>query len=1027
MRRRRIIGRAGVLAGVGLAAVLVACTPDGRDISVVLGDVPSTLTVGEPVTVEAAVRNVGTAPAVEANLGIVVPLGVDVATTPPSGVTCGDPTPLEDFPDQRGVRCTGPTLAPGAGFVLPLTLTGTAPGVAGEVIVTGGSKGRTDPEGGGAPHRETFAVQTVAGSFVDLAVEAEDLGGSPPFGVAMDSRTNVANRGTTAASPVTVTQTFPAGFTLGAATLVRAGDAASGSCSVTGQVATCTTGALAVDPLTDAGDRWAMVVRATPTTAAHAVITHAATAPAPEPVPDPSPNTDTVTTFTGLSNLDIEMPADVVAGTTFDGWIHWSGGGFGQYLSASIPPNLRLDGIVVSSGTPFPIEGCAGTGSVSCAGPGPVIAEGYPLRATFTALAPGGPGVVSMFINSEGGSAGGSTTVETVDPAITSDVHPSVPAPAFAVPGVPLTIPGEVRTAGATAHTGVVVEMTAPAGTVVRSATWGALRLPCAVAGRAVSCAVGSVAGHAQVPFAITLVAGATGTATLGVEVTSATAQDVPDPWPDAVAVTFPLRDDFIDLGVTATQQPDPPTQGTFQRTTYTVRNHGSLTATGVVLTVEMPPGYRYSRASYLAPFVLGSSECTLSGQVLRCALGPLAAGVQQRIELQATTGPAGPAAYVATVAGDQPEPEPDEQPSTITLPVSALAPNADLSVQVTPPEPTIVGEQGNVGVRVTNEGPSNPAPLVTAVVTVPDGWRLDGAGVAGECTVSGSTATCTRDEVRLGQWSFGLRVTPLEARRDSPFTATVTSSLPDLDPTNSTTTALGTSLPDEVDLELTTSPTRFPRGGWELRTVTLRNRGPAFADDLVITGSYGPGAHIVSVSEDVVGGGQCTWTETTFRCPRHSIGVYSTQIRLEVTYDDTPGPVPLTLSVTSATREVAPDPHPNTVTIPLLPVGQPLGIAGTVVDPGGAPVAGARVGIFSTTDTFAPTRRVDTAADGSFSALELPFGTYRIQITPPTGRGLVLEWYQDAASRTPATPVVVGGSSPFHQLSIRLGPTPTG
>lgn len=1018
MVRRRIIGRAGVLAGLGLAAVLVACTPDGRDVTVALDGVPATLVVGDPVTAEATLGNAGTAAAVGAGLDISVPVGVAVEVDAPAGVTCGADAVLPAAPDLRVVQCTAGSLAPGAARVVALTLTGTAPGVSGAVVVNGSSTGRTDPEGGGAPNRREVPIAVVAATGVDLSVEAGPLDPPPPIGSASPSRTTVVNRGTAPAGPVTVTQTFPAGVALGPPTLARVGGGASGTCSVAGRIATCTTGAHAVAPLAGPGDAWEMVVPATPSTTGRIEVVHAATSALAEPVPDPTPNQATTAAWPGTAHLAIDLPAVVAVGSTFNVPVRWVGGGFGQYVQASIPSTLRLDAL--GAGLPFPLS-CQGTGSVSCSGLGPFLSDGAAIDATFTALSVGGPSGVSMFINSEAGSASGGDRVEVVDPAITSDVHPAFTAPAFAIVDEPVTVTGEVRTAGPTPHDDVVATLTAPAGSVVQRATWGALDVPCAVAGRTVTCAVGDLAGHDQVPIEVTLTGHVRGSATLAVAVTSATAQDAPDPWPDTVAVTFPVRDDFVDLGLAATLSPTPPTQGMPHTTTWTVRNHGSVPSSGSVLTIAVPAGHSAYRTTGPSG---GGVSCTIAGQEITCTVAALAGGATRSVEVLATTGPPGAGEYRGEVVGAEPEPPDGGASSAATVAVDARVPNADVEVTAGTPTAAAVGMQTSFTARVVSNGPSRPTPGITAVVTVPEGWRLDSAGAAGECTVSGSTATCSRAELGVFQiWSITVRITPLAVRTDSPVTVAVASTLVDLVPANDTATALASSFPAVVDLEVARDALRFPRGGWETRTVRATNHGPDRATNVVVTGTFGAGAHV----QRVVDGAACTWTEQSFRCTRTSLlSGSSATFQIEVAYDAVPGPIPLDLQVSSSSTEVSPDPHPNTVPLLLVAHDAFVGVRGTVTRAGGVPVAGARVSLFAPTDTFAPTRRVDTAADGTFSAADLPYGTYRVQITPPAGSGLVLEWHQDTPSRTAATPLTVGPTTPEHQLSVVLGPTPT-
>lgn len=82
--------------------------------------------------------------------------------------------------------------------------------------------------------------------------------------------------------------------------------------------------------------------------------------------------------------------------------------------------------------------------------------------------------------------------------------------------------------------------------------------------------------------------------------------------------------------------------------------------------------------------------------------------------------------------------------------------------------------------------------------------------------------------------------------------------------------------------------------------------------------------------------------------------------------------------------------------------------LSGTVTGPGSAPVQGAVVRAYRSTDGFVPTTRTETAADGSYSLSNLPRGEYRIQVTPLGGSGLRTSWL-GGTNRSTAEPVAIG------------------
>jgi len=205
---------------------------------------------------------------------------------------------------------------------------------------------------------------------------------------------------------------------------------------------------------------------------------------------------------------------------------------------------------------------------------------------------------------------------------------------------------------------------------------------------------------------------------------------------------------------------------------------------------------------------------------------------------------------------------------------------------------------------------------------------------------------------------------------------------------------------------------------------VHVRNLGPATATDVVLTGHYPDVVTIVDVDIDVFGDFPCTWTAHDFTCPMPDVSGtgYAWSVIVSTTTADVPGPLTYDFSVTSAQPEAIPEVLPNDVQVEMIHAGQPRGFSGTVTRPDGAAVAGATVRVYAEADTVFPTALAVTAADGSWSALNLVPGTYRIRINPPTGSGLLAEWYQDKPTRGLATPLSVNGTTPHHQLSVIIG-----
>jgi hypothetical protein len=92
--------------------------------------------------------------------------------------------------------------------------------------------------------------------------------------------------------------------------------------------------------------------------------------------------------------------------------------------------------------------------------------------------------------------------------------------------------------------------------------------------------------------------------------------------------------------------------------------------------------------------------------------------------------------------------------------------------------------------------------------------------------------------------------------------------------------------------------------------------------------------------------------------------------------------------------------------------------ISGTVTDPTGAPVGGAWVLAYRTTDGFIPTGFTTTAVDGTYTLADLPPGSYRLVVVPPASAGLALAWL----GGSPGSPVTDAFALPAPAVVADVG-----
>ncbi len=96
--------------------------------------------------------------------------------------------------------------------------------------------------------------------------------------------------------------------------------------------------------------------------------------------------------------------------------------------------------------------------------------------------------------------------------------------------------------------------------------------------------------------------------------------------------------------------------------------------------------------------------------------------------------------------------------------------------------------------------------------------------------------------------------------------------------------------------------------------------------------------------------------------------------------------------------------------------------ISGTVSTASG-PLAGATVAAISTTDSQITGEEPTTDADGNYSIVGLPAGSYTIQFSAPQGQNFATQYWKVASTPADATPVTVGPSSPATGIDATLAP----
>ncbi|WP_295388245.1 DUF11 domain-containing protein [uncultured Thiodictyon sp.] len=213
--------------------------------------------------------------------------------------------------------------------------------------------------------------------------------------------------------------------------------------------------------------------------------------------------------------------------------------------------------------------------------------------------------------------------------------------------------------------------------------------LPANLTFASVSASSGSCTGTSNVSCALgDLAPGATATVTLVVQPTAAgavsnsasaastatelnaadnsatavtTVNPAPIPTPPPTPTPTPTPTDGADLSVTLIDEPDPARVGKPVVYTAKVKNKGTVTASGTILTAQLPAGVPVTK-------VEGSGRCTATGtDTLACNLGNIGVGKSKEMKFTVVPSVAGTLSGSVQVSTATPDTDPANDQATAT------------------------------------------------------------------------------------------------------------------------------------------------------------------------------------------------------------------------------------------------------------------------------------------------------------------------------------------------------------------------
>ncbi|MCL4877924.1 MAG: sortase [Anaerolineae bacterium] len=826
---------------------------DFADMGVTKTDAPDPVFAGNTLTYTVTVTNdvASTLGANNVQMTDVLPTAVSfVSAVPTGGGVCNH----NGAPTGGTVTCTwaGP-LAPNTSQTVDITVDVSAGAPAGLINNT---VAVTAVENDPITANNNFTEQTqVVVPQVDLQLTKTDApdpvlaGNNLTYTLTIE---NLAATSNTDATNITLIDTLPAQLTF-----ISATPSGTGICGNVVNTVTCDW----AGPLAPGGTE-SVTITASVDGAAQGNITNTATVGAVENDPNAANNTVNETTLVnqpGTADLELtktDSPDPIVAGGT----LIYTLTATNLNISAANATNVVVTdtlpaGVTFQTVTSAPTAGaCAeAAGVVTCNFATLAIGASETVTITVTV----NPATLGTITNSATVAAtepdpvtgNNNVSVNTTVQAPFADVSVTkTDAPDPVVAGNPLTYTLTVTNAAAPTSnvdaTGVVVTDTLPAGVTFQTVTSAPTAGACTEAGGVVTCNFATLAIGASETITINVNVNPATTGNLSNTVNVTANETDPTPGNNSASATTAVQAPSADVSVTKTDNPAVVAPGGALTYTVTVTNAATSTvpATGVVVTDTLPAGVTFQTVTS-APT---AGACAEAAGVVTCNFAALAIGASETITINVTAGAAGTVTNTVNVTANETDPNltnnSDSEDTLIAVPA------ADLQLTKSDaPDPAIVGVNLIYTIVVQNLPASNiPAANVVVTDTLPAGVTFVGVTstpTTGACSQAAGTVTCNFTSIAVGS-TENITIT-IQPTAIGPLsnTASVTTTSPDPNLANNSSTADTTVLDPSAALDIAVvkqvdDPNTFETDTI-VYTVRVTNNGPAAATGLQITDTF--------------------------------------------------------------------------------------------------------------------------------------------------------------------------------------------
>lgn len=358
----------------------------------------------------------------------------------------------------------------------------------------------------------------------------------------------------------------------------------------------------------------------------------------------------------------------------------------------------------------------------------------------------------------------------------------------------------------------------------------------CAVAGRTVSCSLGTLAAEATgtITIVVAVDPGTVGMLSNTATVTAGTQDPHTGNNSDSVQTRVNAQ---ADLSLQLSDFPDPVVAGADTLTyTLSITNNGPSTATGIRLVDTLPGQVVFVGATPASP------ACTFAGGKVTCLFDRLEVGTSLPVKIVVEVLPAatGFLSNQASVSAQSVDPQPGNNVASAS---SAVETSADLSLELSDqPNALPPGATLTYTLRVANEGPSDA--LEVTLQNVLPAEVTFGSALPDQGSCSGTaTLQCALGSLPAGETArlvIHATVLPSASQGEILDRASVSAATDDPQGANNLATETTTVSSELADLALILWDLPDPAVAGERITYTLNvaNTGPSNAEAVILTGT---------------------------------------------------------------------------------------------------------------------------------------------------------------------------------------------